>query len=491
MRFKHFDGIISHFSRSLIKNVELRPLSLSPSTRIMTLPDPATYYSFIRNHIQKSRHNITLSALYLGSGHLEKALVHDLRNALTTNPDLTLTVILDHSRAQRSPTPLAHLVDEFHETRVKVLLYQMPVLRGVLAKFLPSQICEVLGVYHCKFNLFDDDVLLSGANLSEEYFVNRQDRYVHISSEQKSEAGFGLCSMLRAFTSVVEPHCHQLLQGNAVREPCVSGSKGLREDLVQWASIPSTRKEGVSPDLPSPPFSSQAARTLLLPVLQHATIGVHHESTLIPKLFSKFPELLQLQALAAAAASPYPSILPSFAVSITKRADVKFIMSSPSSHGFASGRGFKSLVPLMHIQALRSALAEAGDQGTRDLHGGEQVQKVWAYDRQGWTFHAKGLWLWLQLNMSPTPPTHGSEEISCIEGAAHSALVSYIGSSNLGERSWKRDFELGFLICTCDDQVQTVLTSEFESIAKHAAILPQSESSMGIKLLTQLCRGFL
>ena len=35
---------------------------------------------------------------------------------------------------------------------------------------------EVVGVNHLKVYLFDDDVILSGANLSNTYFTNRQDR---------------------------------------------------------------------------------------------------------------------------------------------------------------------------------------------------------------------------------------------------------------------------------------------------------------------------
>ena len=36
---------------------------------------------------------------------------------------------------------------------------------------------EVIGVSHLKAYVFDDDVLISGANLSTTYFTKRQDRY--------------------------------------------------------------------------------------------------------------------------------------------------------------------------------------------------------------------------------------------------------------------------------------------------------------------------
>ena len=46
------------------------------------------------------------------------------------------------------------------------------------AKLLPARFNEVVGVNHIKAFVFDDDVVMTGANLSESYFTSRQDRYV-------------------------------------------------------------------------------------------------------------------------------------------------------------------------------------------------------------------------------------------------------------------------------------------------------------------------
>ncbi len=42
----------------------------------------------------------------------------------------------------------------------------------------PPKYNETVGLQHCKVFVFDDDVLVSGANLSADYFNRRQDRYV-------------------------------------------------------------------------------------------------------------------------------------------------------------------------------------------------------------------------------------------------------------------------------------------------------------------------
>ena len=49
-------------------------------------------------------------------------------------------------------------------------------LSAILHTLVPS-FREVLGVHHAKFAVFDDSVVLTGANLEEQYFLSRRDRY--------------------------------------------------------------------------------------------------------------------------------------------------------------------------------------------------------------------------------------------------------------------------------------------------------------------------
>lgn len=63
-------------------------------------------------------------------------------------------------------------------------LYHTPVLRGITKKLAPSRWNELLGLQHMKLYLFDNTVIMSGANLSNDYFSNRQDRYVMIEDQK-------------------------------------------------------------------------------------------------------------------------------------------------------------------------------------------------------------------------------------------------------------------------------------------------------------------
>ena len=46
---------------------------------------------------------------------------------------------------------------------------------------------QVLGVHHQKIYIFDDRVVLTGANLSKNYFLNRRDRYIYIDSPELTD----------------------------------------------------------------------------------------------------------------------------------------------------------------------------------------------------------------------------------------------------------------------------------------------------------------
>ncbi len=39
---------------------------------------------------------------------------------------------------------------------------------------VPGRLKELIGVFHAKVHVFDDTVVISGANLSESYFVDRK-----------------------------------------------------------------------------------------------------------------------------------------------------------------------------------------------------------------------------------------------------------------------------------------------------------------------------
>ena len=120
--------------------------------------------------------------------------------------------------------------------------------------------------------------------------------------------------------------------------------------------------------------------------------------------------------------------------------------------------------------------------------------------RPGQTFHAKGLWLFAGPPDAafPSPPTE----------CASSLAVTYIGSSNLGERSAGRDLELGFVLWSDAPRVVRQLREEAAALESAAGGGPGGGEADGgraeplpaflaardpwhVRWLTRLLRTFL
>ena len=120
------------------------------------------------------------------------------------------------------------------------------------------------------------------------------------------------------------------------------------------------------------------------------------------------------------------------------------LSAAPTASGFWGARGVKGLIPRVYaaIEARLLAAARRHEAPLRLEH----------YGRAGWTYHAKGLWMW--------PPAPGV-------GSAHPVL-SVVGSSNHSERSTKRDVEFSACIVTSAPSVRAQLQEEQERLRVHA-----------------------
>ena len=204
-----------------------RPLPVA-AARVSFLHQPQDFLQAVLDGVRRARRRVILATLYVGTGagpgaEAEAELLAALAAAAldhAARPELRIHVLLDALRGTR-PAPAAtsapsqrplkgqqqqwvssasllaqHLLAPTgaaeavagsgggvgRSSRVRVSLYHTPALRGPLRRWLPARWNEVLGVHHAKAAVFDDDVLLTGANLSREYFTSRQDRYALLSA---------------------------------------------------------------------------------------------------------------------------------------------------------------------------------------------------------------------------------------------------------------------------------------------------------------------
>lgn len=77
--------------------------------------------------------------------------------------------------SDRAPWRKASTLDRPKEP-VRVALYHTPMLSQGLKMLLPARAQEIVGVCHLKAFVFDDNVIMTGANMSTSYFTARQDR---------------------------------------------------------------------------------------------------------------------------------------------------------------------------------------------------------------------------------------------------------------------------------------------------------------------------
>jgi len=162
------------------------PMFKASSASIHRIETPRQFYGLLKKKISEAKRRIFLATLYVGKE--ERELAYFLCRALARNPALQLTLLMDAMRSTRespknisSASLLSHLASMFPD-QVDIRLYSTPLLRpgSFKSRLLGKRFNEGFGLQHMKIYGFDDDIIMSGANLSRDYFTRRKDRYILI-----------------------------------------------------------------------------------------------------------------------------------------------------------------------------------------------------------------------------------------------------------------------------------------------------------------------
>ena len=210
--------------------------------KVRVLDTPSEFYGALVDGIERAERRVTLASLYLGTGEKEQRLVRALRSRMATQPALEATVVLDHNRGLRrgrggEPTSadmLAPLVRD-HRAASAVGFYLMPQLRGAV-RWIPSKyrrgLAEGAAVQHLKAYVFDDTVIMSGANLSDDYFTNRQDRYIVFDDAP------ALADHYHSLVQSLVPFSHELARVPGKSDPGVDAPRS-RDPAAEAAALAS------------------------------------------------------------------------------------------------------------------------------------------------------------------------------------------------------------------------------------------------------------
>lgn len=433
----------THFFGEKLDNLnfllECAPVFPVKADCITVIHEPKEFYETLLQRASMAKHRISLASLYLGTGKLENDFVKVIQRNQSENEDLRINILLDYTRGTRgnmnSKAMLMPLIRQ--SPNCNLSLYHTPLLRGITKRLAPARWNELLGLQHMKLYLFDDTIIISGANLSNDYFTNRQDRYVEIQDQKLANFFDEFLKKVQEFSMQVDKngdvHLHEnwkLLPYESNHETFANeAKKRIQTFFTDTFEEQKNQLEQASDN-----------DTFIFPTLEMGQLNIHHDSTVVKRLLASLEKGTKLNI-----ATGYFNLTQTLMDTIVSDcgADCSIIMAHPNANGFKGAKGPAGGIPDAYTLLARKFLEQIRK------HGQENRISLHEYERLGWSYHAKGLWVY---------PVDSS--LPCL---------TVVGSSNYGERSVNRDLEAQICLVTTNKALQKSLKNEYDHLTKYAS----------------------
>ena len=306
------------------------------------------------------------------------------------------------------------------------------------------------------------------ANLSNDYFRNRQDRYHVFSSKDITSYFSKLHNAVSSLSFLVNPD-PQLPAGYTLTWPTSNSALSPLTNPKAYIAQSSKILTPLIQPFPSPPTPSALPQlktnTTVYPLSQLTPLFPHSYDTstelpaithILRTLSSPFYQNSSW-TFTAGYFNPDPS-LTALLLSTSSRSNT-VVTASPWANGFYGSKGVSGLLPDAYTLLSRRFLERVENSPNSHMNpssahfkGDGIVLKEWRRgtvgEPGGWTYHAKGLWV-----------TLGGEKEPCI---------SIVGSSNYTKRSYGLDLETGVAIVTADEGLKARLKEERDGLEEHA-----------------------
>ncbi|KAI6199767.1 CDP-diacylglycerol--glycerol-3-phosphate 3-phosphatidyltransferase [Aphelenchoides besseyi] len=406
----------------------------SQNVRFLRTPDE--FYTTLVNKTKTAKQRIYLTSLYLGVGPLERQLVDELENTLDKNPKLEVKMLFDYLRGTRGGAlGTAGMLAERKLRNAEVYLFHTPDLRGTLKRILPERMNEIVGLQHMKFFIFDDSIIISGANLSDTYFTNRQDRYVVIEDCPR------LIEFFIAIYDCIASCSYKLVTNGDYKMNSTAQEELIKTDVRKFRREMNSKINAVIGDLSTD--SQQNAETMIFPFLQMKPFGIDQEERVMERLLKNSKDDWNLTF-----ATGYFNFDDKYSDLIIRQSQFpsSIILAAPDANGFFGARGISGGIPSLYVYI--------------SLLFYRKVQELfkpitmYEWSRSGWSFHAKGIWI---------EPRDSTEWFATV-----------IGSSNYGYRSTNRDLESQLLIFTKNDKLRREMAEERQNLMEFATKIESS-----------------
>ncbi|XP_057341735.1 CDP-diacylglycerol--glycerol-3-phosphate 3-phosphatidyltransferase, mitochondrial isoform X1 [Microplitis mediator] len=422
------------------------------ASKVKIIHEPAVFYSTLLDKCKKAEKRITLASLYLGTGKLEGDLVEAIeKSVIASNGQLKVNILLDYMRGSRgqnnSRKMLEPLLNKQWADNIKVHLYHTPKLRGLLKKFIPNRFNELIGLQHMKVYIFDDSLIISGANLSNDYFMNRQDRYFLIEDCKE------LCDFYNELIYQVSNFSFKLMPDNSTSFDTESSPHPFESPAKEFVSAAKNRIRKfyfnqLDKRQTEAGNNQVTADTWIFPLIQMGQLGIYHDNEITLRLLKTAPAGASLQF-----ATGYFNLTTEYSNALVRdcQASVQLLTAHPTANGFYGAKGVAGGIPAAYTLIEKSFYKYC-----ERMKMNERI-KLREYIRSGWTYHAKGLWYTLPNQKKPS--------------------FTLIGSSNFGYRSVNRDLETQIAVVTKNDKLKNDLHEEYNRLYKNSHQVNRSSLS--------------
>lgn len=292
---------------------------------------------------------------------------------------------------------------------------------------------------------------MSRANLSSDYFSDRQDRYHLFSSPEVTDYFWKIHKGATSFSFLVEPSQTDQA-GFTLTWPEANTAPSPLEDPDAFVKSTTKTVQGLI-ERKEQPSVTDTKDTRVYMLSQMSQIMKPDHSTELPVLTHI---LKTLAAPAYKGASwtftagyfnPAPSLTKLLLNTACEKNNV-VITAAPEANGFYGSKGVSGMLPPAYTLLARQFLKTVHRKGKHDGITLKEWRKGTVGEPGAWTYHAKGLWITMPGDIGPS--------------------VSIIGSSNYTKRSYSLDLEVGALIVTKNEKLKQHLGNEQLWLQDHA-----------------------
>lgn len=332
---------------------------------------------------------------------MEEKLVSSVNSALQKEPELKVKWFLDKGRGCRKVrgksssgmlTPLCMKYGERHN----VYLYTPVLSENLVTQFLPPRWNEILSVYHIKSYIFDDNMIISGANLSNDYFTTRIDRYVLFENCPE------LINYYEKFFAILSEYCSTISAESGRVSRYMSSNRTHNEFRSRVMELLRTGGDATC--------NASHADVLIYPTFQQEALNLTADYTSFKGVLDVASRFEDTDLYLTSGYVNFPAEIVD--VLSKYRGKMRYLFAAPQANSFFHDPGFASVIPALY-NILQCNFFHRCQESRADAHFLEYLNK-------DWTYHSKGLWL--------------------LPRGRREALVT-IGSPNFGMRSYFRDME--------------------------------------------------